>query len=388
MTNLTTLTLNSVSDIDDSCWQSINKDGNTYFSSNFLDAFESSNPNIDFKYILVKKEDKPVALATIQIIKLSIDVILKNIKLASWLRQLVNFIFCREHINIMFCGNVFLSGEHGIIICDDENKTDIIKTIGSEIDNLIKQTKPLHAVFIKDFVQESRILTDNFEDFGFTAMHVEPNMIITIDPEWNTFEDYRNSLKSKYRIKVNKADKSSSSLEARLFSETDFATYKDELQQLYQNTIDNANFNAQVLNLDTYIKLRATYREDFIVKAYFYNNKLVGFLSALANNHHLDAHFIGLDYALNKTHAIYPRILNDYIRIGIDKKVSYINLGRTASEIKTTVGAEPLELTCYIKHKRPFINSLLMPFIKNVKIKDFKKHSPFKTKKEAFAAPS
>ena len=213
-------------------------------------------------------------------------------------------------------------------------------------------------------------------------------MIIKIDPDWKTFEDYKNSLKSKYRVKANKADKTSSALKARLFSETDFATYKDELQQLYQNTIDNANFNAQVLNLDTYIKLRATYHEDFIVKAYFYNNKLVGFLSALANNHHLDAHFIGLDYELNKTHAIYPRILNDYIRIGIEKKENYINLGRTASEIKTTVGAEPVELTCYIKHKRSFINSLLKPFINRIQIKDFKQHEPFKTKKEAGVASS
>ena len=388
MSSLTTSLINSVDDIDDSCWKSVNKDNNTYFSSNFLRAFETSNPNIDFKYILVSNSEKPVAMANIQIIKLSIDVILKNIKLASWLKRFINFLFCNEHITIMFCGNVFLSGEHGIIICDEVDKSKVIYAIGAEIDQLIKKTKPLHAVFIKDFVEESRTLTDNFQEFDFIPMHVEPNMIISISPEWNSFDDYKNSLKSKYRIKVNKADSTSASLEAKLFSGKDFETYKDELQQLYQNTIDNANFNAQVLNLDTYIKLRETYQNDFIVKAYFYNDRLVGFLSALANNHHLDAHFIGLDYSLNKSHAIYPRILNDYVRIGIEKKAKYINLGRTASEIKTTIGAEPVELTCYIKHKRPFINSLLKPFVRRIQIKDFKQHYPFKTKKEALAASS
>ena len=386
MSSLTTSLINSVDDIDDSCWNSVNKDNNTYFSSDFLRSFETSNPNIDFKYILVSNGEKPIALANIQIIKLSIDVILKNIKLANWLKRFINFLFCREHITIMFCGNVFLSGEHGIIICDEVDKLEVINAIGIEIDHLIKKTKPLHAVFIKDFVEESRTLTDNFMDFGFIPMHVEPNMIISINPAWNNFNDYKNSLKSKYRIKVNKADSTSANLEAKLFSEKDFETYKDELQQLYQNTIDNANFNAQVLNLDTYIKLRETYHEDFIVKAYFYNDRLVGFLSALANNHHLDAHFIGLDYSLNKSHAIYPRILNDYVRIGIEKKAKYINLGRTASEIKTTIGAEPVELTCYIKHKRRLINSLLKPFVQRIQIKDFKQHYPFKTKKEALVA--
>ena len=76
-------------------------------------------------------------------------------------------------------------------------------------------------------------------------------------------------LKSKYRVKVNKADSTSGGLIARLFNESDLATYKDELQQLYENTIANANFNAEVLNLNTYIHLRAKFKDDFIVKAYF-----------------------------------------------------------------------------------------------------------------------
>ena len=101
-------------------------------------------------------------------------------------------------------------------------------------------------------------------------------------------------------------------------------------------------------------------------------------MSALKNKTHLDAHFIGLDYNLNKTHAIYPRILNDYVRLGIEKKVSQINLGRTASEIKTTIGAMPLELSCYIKHKNKLINALIRPLFKRIQIKNFKQHSPFK----------
>jgi hypothetical protein len=163
-----------------------------------------------------------------------------------------------------------------------------------------------------------------------------------------------------------------------LFSQNDIEIYKDELQNLYQNTIDNANFNAQVLDLNTYIKLKNTYKDDFIVQGYFLNDKIVGFLSALVNKKDLDAHFIGLEYDLNKTYAIYPRILNDYIRLGLEKNVESINLGRTASEIKTTIGAEPLELSCYIKHKNKFINRLIQPFFRRIQIKSFKQHSPFK----------
>ena len=378
MAKLTSTTYSSISEINLSDLKQLNTLNNTYFSKDFLFAFESSNPAIDFKYILIEKEKKAIALALIQTVQLSIDVVLKNTKMPSFIRRFIYSLFCNDNINIMFCGNIFLSGEHGILIKDSEDKIEVIKAICSEINVLAKLKKPLHAIFIKDFIEQSRKHTDYFQKCGFTPMHVEPNMIISINENWKSFDDYKQTLKSKYRVKANKADKTSTQLEARILTGSDLEFYKDELQQLYENTIANADFNAQVLNLNTYITLRSKYHDDFIVKAYFLEEKLVGFLSALANNHHLDAHFIGLDYSLNKQHSIYPRILNDYVRLGIEKKALYINLGRTASEIKTTIGATPTDLTCYLKHKRPLINKLIRPFVKRVQLKEFKQHFPFK----------
>ena len=87
-------------------------------------------------------------------------------------------------------------------------------------------------------------------------------MLITLNADWKTFEDYKAALKSKYRVKVNKADSKSNALKRRIFSKKDIEHYKDELQNLYQNTIDNANFNAQVLDLNTYVKLKDSIRHD------------------------------------------------------------------------------------------------------------------------------
>ena len=370
-------TIDSISSDD---FASLNDTSNIYFSQGFLKAFEVSNPNISFKYIVIYDNSKVVGLANIQIISLGIDVILKNIKISKSVKKVFRFFMCNYPLKIMFCGNMFLSGEHGIILNQDIHKKSAFLIISRTIKELssLKENRPLHAIFIKDFYQESLHITDHLLDYNYMKMPVEPNMIFKLNPNWKTFEDYTDALKSKYRVKVNKADKTSSHLNAKLFNENDFKVYKEELQQLYENTIANANFNAQVLNLNTYIKLRALYKDDFIVKAYFLEDKLIGFLSALVNNNHLDAHFIGLDYELNKTHAIYPRILNDYVRLGIENKVSQINFGRTASEIKSTIGATPENLVCYTRHRRNFINKLLKPFISQVQIKDFKQHEPFK----------
>jgi len=368
----------SINQIDDSFLEKINPNASVYFSRHLLYGFEASNTAVEVRYVCISKNNTPQALALVQIVDLSIDVILKNIKVSERIRQILNLFFCKDHIKIMFCGNVFLSGEHGISFAPGCDRKLIAVEIGTALDEIAKSIRPLHAIFIKDFQTSALEYTSSFEHFGFNNIKVEPNMMITLKQDWTTFDEYKAALKSKYRVKANKADAKSELLELRVFSQNDIEFYKDELQNLYQNTIDNANFNAQVLDLNTYIKLKNTYKDDFIVQGYFLNDKIVGFLSALVNKKNLDAHFIGLEYDLNKTYAIYPRILNDYIRLGLEKNVESINLGRTASEIKTTIGAEPLELSCYIKHKNKLINRLIQPFFRKIQIKSFKQHSPFK----------
>ena len=137
MAKLTSTTYNSINEINRPQLETLNSGNNTYFTRDFLLAFESSNPTIDFKYILIEKEKKAIALALIQTVQLSIDVVLKNTKMPSFIRRFIYSLFCNDNINIMFCGNIFLSGEHGILIKDSENKTEVIRAICSKINCVI-----------------------------------------------------------------------------------------------------------------------------------------------------------------------------------------------------------------------------------------------------------
>ena len=368
----------TVDHIPQAYWESVKCCTNIYYSPKFLKAFEIANTDIEFNYIFILKDEEAVAFANTQIVTIGVETITKNIRMADRIRRLVNTMFCNNHLRVLFCGNVFLSGEYGTFLKDGEDKIETFKAIAEAVKQLSKATKKLKAVFIKDFENESLYITDHLKSYDYAAMHVEPNMIITLKPEWHSFDDYKNALKSKYRVKANRADAKSEKLKAHFFTVEDIKTYENQLQELYHNTIDNADFNAQILNLDTYIHLKKAFKEKFIVKGYFLEDQLVGFLSAMQNDRHLDAHFIGIDYSNNKEFAIYPRILNDYVRLGIETKSDQINLGRTASEIKSTLGAEPKALTCYCRHKQYLPNQILKPFIKNVHIKSFKQHSPFK----------
>ncbi len=84
----------------------------------------------------------------------------------------------------------------------------------------------------------------------------------------------------------------------------------------------------------------------------------------------------------NKSHAIYQRMLYDYIDIAIKQKLSTLNFGRTASEIKSSVGAIPQHLTVYIRHKKSIRNKFLKLFLLKIRPTKFNQKFPFKIDKK------
>lgn len=376
--SLKTEIFSNVNAIPKSYWDSLKCCTNIYYSPEFLEAFEKANKDIYFNYVFITRNGEPITFANTQLVTISVKTITKNIKMNAWLKRTINRFFCDHQIRILFCGNIFLSGEYGTFLKEGEDKIEAFNALSKGIEDLSKTIKKLTGLFVKDFKNDSLYITKNLNNFSYSPMQVEPNMIIRLKPEWENFEDYTSALKSKYRVKANKADSKSEILISKELDATAIEVYKPQLQELYQNTIDNADFNAQILNLNTYTFLKESFTNQFTVIGYFLNDKLVGFLSAMKNGNNLDAHFIGIDYTKNKDLAIYPRILNDYVRLGLKTKSKYINLGRTASEIKSTLGAVPEDLTCYFKHRKSLSNKIIKPLVKNVSIKTFKQHNPFK----------
>jgi len=148
---------------------------------------------------------------------------------------------------------------------------------------------------------------------------------------------------------------------------------------LYKKVASNAEFNLGNFNLETYKHLKEKFGDNYILKSYWLDDKIVGFISGVINNESLDAHFVGIDYQQNREYAIYQRMLYDYIEIAITKKLKMINFGRTASEIKSSVGAVPQDLTMYLRHKKTITNKILKLFLQRVQPKPFQQKFPFKT---------
>ena len=385
----TNLYFSSVNDIQKSIWDELRCAINVYFDPNYLVSLEKNNPQITFLYIvLLDDTKKAIALANLQIIDYNLEGIENSLdknfdKLKCFGRRIGVFPKLKP-IKILVCGNTFVSGEHGIFIIENQDKKKVIKNVAKAISHLTNSnktlTKDISIYLIKDFIKESLEITDELHDLNYYSFNVEPNMVLLLDNDWTNFQGYLDAMKTKYRVKAKRALKLSEDLIVKETSIENIKTYLPEITKLYKKVSDKATFNLGDFNLETYMSLKNKLGEKYILKTYWKQDKIVGFMSGVINDDSLDAHFVGIDYQLNRELAVYQRILYDYVEIAINKNLKTINFGRTASEIKSSIGAIPQDLTCYIRHKKSITNKFIKPFLNYIEPKPFKQKKPFKTK--------
>lgn len=377
----------SIKDIPNVIWEELGCSNNLYFNTKYLEALEFYNPQIQFSYIILLNEaQKPIAFATIQIVDFYLDSVQNDMQsIVEWVKCMgrkLRIISPEKPFKILTCGNTFVSGEHGVYIKQNQNKKQVVSQLAKAVLHHANRNlkNGIDAYMLKDFIKESLFITDELLVDGYNSFNVEPNMVLHLDEDWLTFNDYLAAFKTKFRVKARRAIKLSTSLRVEEVSINRLENLLPKMTTLYKKVSSNSSFNLGDFNLETYKLLKENLKDDYVLKAYWLEDELVGFLSGIVNQDSLDAHFVGIDYRYNREYAIYQRMLYDYISLGIDRKVTMINFGRTASEIKSSVGAVPQELTIYLRHKNSIPNRILSLFLKRIQPSQFNQKHPFKKK--------
>ncbi|ARV16889.1 GNAT family N-acetyltransferase [Polaribacter sp. SA4-12] len=380
----TALFFSSIDEIPSQTWEDLGCTKNIYFHPNFLKSVEKNHPKIIFSYIvLVDKKNKPTAFASLKIIDFYLNSIKNDLEFLKDIGRKLHVFPDKKPLKLLICGNTFVTGEHGVFIKENQDKKAIIKELAESLNHFVnsdkKLKKQIDAFLLKDFAKESLFITDELKDFKYHTFSVEPNMQLQLHDSWQNFDNYLASMKTKFRVKAKKAFKQSVNIRIEEVTLKNIDQKLPEMTALYEKVALNAAFNLGTFNLETYRDLKEKFGDDYILKSYWLDDKIVGFISGIINKKSLDAHFVGIDYQLNREYAIYQRMLYDYIEIAISKNLKIINFGRTASEIKSSVGAIPQDLTMYLRHKKTITNKILKLFLQRVQPTPFQQKFPFKT---------
>ena len=361
----------------------------------FLKSIENALPEkLSPLYALIKKEKEVLGLLYFQVIQFSAGESLKleqetdelpcKMFFDSLAKFFKKFVANKVSFKALVSGNLLGSGPFGFYFTQDFDHDKQEELLSLSIETLFRYEKSMADVsvcLIKDFPKGKRLTTASSGPYAsFTEFKVQPSMNLKV--RWNSFEDYLNSMESKYRLRIKKYQQKIASLQLKELTADEIDFYKNEIELLYKNIQDQAGFNMVHLDQNYFYTLKKLKKNDFKFFAYFLDNEMLCFYSYLNAGDILSAHFLGYNKSKNNHYAIYPNVLCNLIQEAIVNQYQCIDLGRTALEIKSSFGAVPEELFCYVAHRSSWYNRFvpklldyLVPEEKWTPRSPFKKHT-------------
>jgi Acetyltransferase (GNAT) domain len=277
-----------------------------------------------------------------------------------------NTVFRNFAGNTLFIGNNMITGQNAYtfnIPIDREKIAQLLKLSANELKQFLKKEKiNIHIVSFKDFYKD---LSNEFIKYSFSKYYnfnTQPNMIFQIPEELNTKEEYIALLEKKYRDQYKRAHKRFEGIVVKDLTLEEIENQEDTIYQLYQYVARNAPFNTFFLAKNHFSNFKKNCGDLFKIVGYFYNEVLVGFHTVLINGNTLETYFLGYNETIQKDKMLYLNMLYNMLEYGIENGFKRIIFGRTALEIKSSIGAVPVEMNGFIYHTNTLIDRF-MPYI-------------------------
>lgn len=283
-----------------------------------------------------------------------------------------------KSMKVLIAGNCQVSGPYGLFFESDVSEVDQQMIWQKLIQYIENDLYPYSIVLVKDLGGRSNEMDASWRRDSFTATQVLPVMQMTLDPNWKSYDDYLSAMGSKYRIRAKAARKKGKEIDVQRWDTIKIQENIDAIMHLYDQVYQRARFRLQKVSEDYFVQLSKLDSGKFIFNAWIENGLLVGFSTMILDHDRADAHLIGLNYDTNKSHSLYLNMLYQYVEDAILAQAKVLDLGRTAMEIKSTVGAIPVDLSVYLKLKNPLLNGLACMLAGSAAPEEWVQRHPFK----------
>lgn len=186
-------------------------------------------------------------------------------------------------------------------------------------------------------------------------LEFDPVMRLPLDPSWRALEDYLASLRTKSRTKVKRILSCSESCSLEEWDLAMVTAHAQDLYDLYLQVYDEASFRLGSLLVEDLVAAKHRWGDDFKVQVIRHGDRLVAFQCGYVTRTTVEAFFVGFHRGLNRDLSLYQRMLVEFIRWGIEAGAREVVMGRTALDIKSSVGALPEHWYCSVHFKNPLL---------------------------------
>ncbi len=361
--------------------------GDMFLSRCYLRALQDClPPGMRMGYLVFYENDEPIGVALLQWAYFDGRRQVRQVSAerGDWLQQpiqlskrlIINSI--RGHL--LVCGNLLLTGEHGFYF--DKSKiteSHSAHLLCQALKEVARQSSPAVAgVLVKDVAPGHGVERQVLRRERYWEFCIQPNMVLPLP--YRRFEEYLEAMTTKYRTRAKRAFKKAAALERRRLRLHELRQQVPELHRLYLSVARRSDFHIVDLHEDYLPALQCALSERFHLVGWYRQKQLVGFHTAVENGSDLEAHFLGYEESINAEHQLYLNMLYELVRLGIERSCQRVVFGRTALEIKSSVGAVPHTLYNYLQPQTATLRRLggallhyLMPAEQWVERHPFKK---------------
>lgn len=343
---------------------------NAFLQTPYLKVLEESAPtNMQCFYVGIFEKNSLIGVALAQYLDLNkLDSFGERDQcIKTYIR---NFIFKNFASHALFLGNNMITGQNGYTFNKEINAITIAELLSKCADEITsyfkKQDIKIHIVSFKDFYQESATELKKSTFSLLYEFNTQPNMIFELQNQWKTNTEYIEALTKKYRDQYKRAHKKFEGIETRELSLDEIILKENRIYELYFHVAKNAPFNTFFLAKNHFTSFKRQCGTKFILVGYYLKNELVGFHTLLVNGKTLETYFLGYEEQIQKEKMLYLNMLYNMTQFGIENQFKKIIFGRTALEIKSSIGAKPVIMSGFIYHTNKWINRILPKIFPNL----------------------
>ena len=275
---------------------------------------------------------------------------------------------------LLALGQLLTSGDYAQDGLNQLSPAEAAYLLPAVADTLMQRGSGYRAILLKDLYPTEAPHTAALRRKHFTLLPTDPCMLLPL--RWPDMTAYLGDLSSKYRVRYRRARSKLEGIERRSLSAREVDEFLDRMYALYRITSRGAAVNLTELQPDYFQWLG----QHAVVHGYFAaGDRLIGFTTALANGPVYQAHYLGLEEPYKRSHHLYHNMLFDLLGDALAGEFTTLDYGRTALEIKSSVGAVPQSYATLLRLRSPWLNRLVPSFVPAVfTAPDWQQRHPFR----------
>lgn len=363
--------------LDPGRWDQVAGTASLFMGRDYLGALEASLPdNLSPRYALISRGSRPVAAVAAQIV---------DAQGRQWIKAdplcLVKKAAASLKARLLVCGNLLSWGCHGAAFAAGEDRAALWPAVAEALyrirqaDQLLGETD---LVLVKDIPGPEDADASALRPYSFRSLETEPDMVLDLPESWTKYEDYLSALSSSYRQSGRKVAKEIEKAGCRVERLAQIEPHADRLHGLYLQVHENAAVRPVRVPPSYLPSIARALGDRFRCAVIRRGDEILGFVVTLKDGETAIGYLLGFDREKAGELPLYLRLLHAVVEDSIALRCRRLSLGRTALDPKARLGARPLPLRVWVRHRHPWLNLIVRGILGAIPHAEAPERNPFK----------